>query len=356
MRRSITAFLNHPDIDAVRVIYNPADQALYEEAVDGIDILPPVAGGATRQESVRLGLESLAEFAPEKVLIHDAARPFVSANIITRVVAAITKGKSVIPALAVEDTLKKCSDDKVLHTVNRGDLMRAQTPQGFVYDEILDSHGKVKNESFTDDAAIYEHLGSEVTIVAGSQINFKITTKEDLERAQRMISNNYETRVGTGFDVHKFCEPKSKPNSIMLCGVAIPHDKSLEGHSDSDVGIHAIVDALLGAISAGDIGEHFPPSDDKYKGMASSVFLEHAAKLVRDKGGEICNIDVTLICEKPKLTDYKKQMCEQLAKILQISPDRVSVKATTTEGLGFTGRKEGIAAQAAASVRMSING
>jgi len=349
LRHSVLAFLNHPQIDAVCIIYNPDDQEFYDQAVGDLDILPPIKGGSTRQESVKLGLESLKELAPDKVLIHDAARPLVTKALISRVIDAIDDGQSVIPALAVEDTLKKCEDGKVIHTVNRSDLMRAQTPQGFIYNEILDSHSKVTGESFTDDAAIYEHLGNEVITVDGSQLNFKITTKDDLERAERMM-NNYETRIGTGFDVHKFFTEEK--TSIILCGVEIPHDKGLDGHSDADVGLHALTDALLGAIAKGDIGDHFPPSDDKYKDMNSSHFVKHAAELVRDKGGEISNIDLTIICEEPKLSPYKKQMRESIAKILQIPADRVSIKATTTEGLGAVGRKEGIAAQAAVSVRI----
>jgi 2-C-methyl-D-erythritol 4-phosphate cytidylyltransferase/2-C-methyl-D-erythritol 2,4-cyclodiphosphate synthase len=355
LRRSVLAFLEHPKIDAVRVAYNPADDDLYQKAVAGLDILPPIAGGVTRQDSVRLGLESLLEFSPQKVLIHDAARPFVSDDIISQVL----KHNAAIPAIAVEDTLKKTDGGKIVATVGRESLMRAQTPQGFLYRDILAAHKKVAGQSFTDDAAIYEHLGLEVAIVPGSQENFKITTEEDFIRAERMMTDNtnstrgvelVETRTGTGFDVHKFCAAKSPNNKIIICGVEVPHDMSLEGHSDADVGIHSVVDAILGAIAQGDIGDHFPPSDPKWKGADSKMFLEHARDLVHKKNGKIVNVDVTIICEKPKLMAYKKVMAAKLAEILGIENSRVSVKATTTEGLGFTGRGEGIAAQAIASV------
>ncbi len=355
LSHSVSTFSNHPDIDAVQVVYNPQDADLYNKSVKGMNVLPPVAGGKTRQESVRLGLEAIEKFSPKKVLIHDAARPLVTSDIITRVIAAIDKHKAIIPALHVEDTLKKTANGKILHTINRSDLMRAQTPQGFVYEDILESHRSVQEHEFTDDSAIEEHLGNQVTIIEGSQMNFKITTNEDLKRAEKLmeIEMPLEVRTGTGFDVHKFCQPKLESNNfIMLCGVKVPHHNSLEGHSDADVGLHSIVDALLGTICAGDIGEHFPPSDAKYKGMASCKFLEHTKTLLDEKSAKINNIDVTIICEKPKISPFKNEMRETVAKILAISPSRVSIKATTTEGLGFTGRKEGIAAQAIATITL----
>lgn len=352
LRHSVLAFLNHPEIDMVRVVYNENHQHLYYEAVRDLDLLPPIIGGKIRQESVLLGLEAIEEFSPKRVLIHDAARPLVSQKVISRVLNAIEKHKAVIPALHVEDTIKKCSGGKIEYTVNRTDLMRAQTPQGFFYRELLTAHNKVRDQEFSDDASINEHLNIPVHVVPGSQLNFKITTDDDLKRAERLIMRK-ETRVGIGYDVHSFIEPKkSKDNSIMLCGVEVKHNKSLNGHSDSDVGIHAIVDAILGAISKGDIGEHFPPSDAKYKNMSSSVFLEHARKLVGDADGRILNIDVTLICEEPKISPHKGMMIAELASILKIDVSRVSVKATTTEKLGFTGRKEGIAAQAIANIEL----
>jgi 2-C-methyl-D-erythritol 4-phosphate cytidylyltransferase/2-C-methyl-D-erythritol 2,4-cyclodiphosphate synthase len=352
LRRTIMAFKNNPKIDKIRVVFNEKDGDLYQSATAGLDILPPIQGGKTRQDSVRLGLESLLAFAPEKVLVHDAARPFISNEIINNVIDGISKNKGVVPAINICDTIKKCSGGKIVETVSRENLVSVQTPQGFLYQEILDAHQQVIGKSFTDDAAIFESLGFEVAVVAGAVDNFKVTESYDFERAERMMIA--ETRTGTGFDVHKFVDAKSSDNNIIICGVKVPHDKSLEGHSDADVGIHAVVDALLGAIAAGDIGEHFPPSEAKWKGVDSAVFLEHARDLVAQKNGRIINVDVTIICERPKLMPYKKEMAVRLAEILEIDSERVSVKATTTEGLGFTGRGEGIAAQAVVSCQLPV--
>lgn len=376
LRHSATAFLNHPQIDTVLVVYNPEHQDLYNAAVGDLPLLAPVAGGKTRQDSVRLGLEAIAKYNPQKVLIHDAARPMVDARIISDVINALDDTSGVIPAFSVPDTIKKCKNGKITATIPRDDLMLAQTPQGFVFEEIFDAHSKclslvvdsLSQESlndkrqtindkripnFTDDASLFEHLGKEVKIVAGSQNNFKITTENDLKKAEIIMGANFETRIGMGFDAHKFCEPKmAENNHIMLCGVQVPHTHSLEGHSDADVGLHAIVDALLGAIAAGDIGVHFPPTDMKWKGADSSIFLDYTGKLLAKAGASIINIDATLICEKPKILPHRDKMCETIARILGIEKSRVSVKATTTEGMGFTGRREGIAAQAIASVKV----
>lgn len=353
IHHTILQFVNHPKIDAVRVIYSPEHADIYQKSIAGLNVLSPIKGGASRQESVRLGLESLAEFSPKKVLIHDAARPFVSPNIISNVVNKLNNCDAAIPVILVEDTLKKIDNGQVSTTVSRDNLARAQTPQGFSYGKITQAHQTLKHMQLTDDASLFEQLNLSVETVLGQQGNFKITTEDDLKRAEKIMQKQYipDIRCGTGFDVHKFCEPKNlENNSIMLCGIAVPHDKSLKGHSDSDVAMHAVVDALLGAVSEGDIGEHFPPSDDSYKGMASEVFLKKAKELVEQKNGVILNIDVTIICENPKLQSYKKAMAAKLADILQIEKERVSVKATTTEKLGFTGRSEGIAAQSSASV------
>ncbi|PIR39258.1 MAG: bifunctional 2-C-methyl-D-erythritol 4-phosphate cytidylyltransferase/2-C-methyl-D-erythritol 2,4-cyclodiphosphate synthase [Alphaproteobacteria bacterium CG11_big_fil_rev_8_21_14_0_20_39_49] len=352
LRHTVLVFLNNPNIDGVLVVYNPNHKDLYDFAVGDLEVLAPASGGITRQESVRHGLEALKEYKPHKVLIHDAARPLVSDRIINAVIDAVSENIAVIPAVAVEDTLKKCENGKVTGTIDRTQIIRTQTPQGFIYKEILNCHNEAKGRNFTDDAAIKEYLGENVITVDGSQLNFKITTKEDFERAERIMSMKHKTKVGLGFDVHRFCEPKSEADKIMLCGVAVEHDKSLEGHSDADVGIHAVVDAILGAISEGDIGEHFPPSDDKYKGVSSDMFLEHACSLVAKKHGVINNIDITIICESPKISKYKKDMEKRIAQIAGIDYTNVNVKATTTEKLGFTGRGEGIAAQAVVSVDM----
>lgn len=354
LRHTVNAFLLHPHIDDVVIVYNPLHRDLYELSVGDLELAPPIVGGATRQESVRLGLEGIKNLKPHKVLIHDAARPLVSQEIISKVIDAIKTNISVIPAIPVADTLKKCIDGKVIKTVERKDLVHTQTPQGFIYDEILAAHKQVIETEFTDDAAIQEYFGNEVVTVAGSQINFKITTGEDFQRAEKIMHSDKKriTKIGQGFDAHKFCNPKSENNKIMLCGVEVPYEQSLEGHSDADVGLHAIVDAILGAISEGDIGEHFPPSDNKYKGMASHFFLEHAVALLEKKNGVINNIDVTIICERPKISEYKKDMEKRIAQIAGIDYTNVNVKATTTEKMGFTGRGEGIAAMAVVCVEI----
>jgi 2-C-methyl-D-erythritol 4-phosphate cytidylyltransferase/2-C-methyl-D-erythritol 2,4-cyclodiphosphate synthase len=350
LRHTVQLFLENENIDGVLVVYNPNHKDLYEFAVGDLDILSPVAGGITRQESVLHGLEAIKKYKPNKVLIHDAARPLVSQRIINSVIDAVNENVSVIPVVAIEDTLKRYENGKVTDTVDRTELIRAQTPQGFMFNEILKSHKEAKGMDFTDDASIQEHFLNEVTTIDGSQLNFKITTEEDFERAEKIMSIKHKTKVGIGFDVHKFCEPKNDNNKIMLCGIEVEHDKSLEGHSDADVGIHAVVDAILGSISQGDIGEHFPPSDDKYKNASSEIFLEKACYLLAQQHGTINNIDLTIICQSPKISEYKKDMEKRIAQIARIDYTNVSVKATTTEKLGFTGRGEGIAAQAVVSV------
>lgn len=354
LRRSVHAFLGHPRIDGVRVVIHPDDAALYAGAVDGLDLLPPVSGGATRQDSARLGLESLVAHDPAQVLIHDAARPFVSAEVISRVLDALAACPGAIPALPLVDTLKRSDNGsegeaRVAATVDRTGLWRAQTPQGFHFRPILEAHRRLAGEALTDDAAVAEHAGLAVALVEGDEGNVKLTTPEDFSRAE-LSADRDELRVGTGFDVHRF----ASGNQVMLCGVAVPHDHGLEGHSDADVGLHALTDALLGAIAGGDIGTHFPPSDPGWRGVASHLFVRHAAALVRAKGGAIVNADVTLICERPKVGPHRPAMVAAIAEMLGTDAGRISVKATTTEGLGFTGRREGIAAQAVVSVRVPV--
>ena len=348
LRRSCVAFLCHPRIDAVGAVIHPDDGELYAESTAGLEMLPPVHGGATRQDSCRNGLESIAELAPERVVIHDAARPFVGSASIDGVLDALVGAPAAVAAIPVTDTLKKASADyRIAGTVEREGLWRAQTPQGFHYAEILEAHRKLAAQSLTDDAAVAEVAGLAVALAPGSEDNFKLTTEEDLERAERMLGTG-DIRVGSGFDVHRFDEG----NAVMLCGISIKYEKSLTGHSDADVGLHAITDALLGAIGEGDIGSHFSPSDAKWRGADSAQFLRHAAGLVGRRGGEIRHLDVTLICEGPKIGPHREAMRARLAEIAGIGINRVSVKATTTEGLGFTGRGEGIAAQATATVRL----
>jgi 2-C-methyl-D-erythritol 4-phosphate cytidylyltransferase/2-C-methyl-D-erythritol 2,4-cyclodiphosphate synthase len=346
LRHTLAAFATNPEIDAVRAVIHPDDRQLYDMAAEGLAILEPVHGGASRQDSVRLGLESLKELGATKVLIHDGARPFVDAGTIGRVIAALDQHSAALPVVAVADTLKRGADGLVADTVDRSALYRAQTPQGFRYADILAAHLAVAGEELTDDAAVAERAGQAVSLVQGSEDNFKITTGADLARARFMFEGTGETRAGSGYDVHCFEEG----DGCWLCGILVPHDAKLKGHSDADVALHALTDAILGAIAAGDIGHHFPPTESRWKGAASDQFLAHAGSLVAAKGGRIINLDVTIICERPKIGPHRARMAARVADILGISQDRVSVKATTTEGLGFTGRREGIAAQAMASV------
>ena len=348
LRRSIMAFLSHPDVSAVRAVINPDHRVLYDQAVAGLDLSEPVAGGAVRQESVANGLESLAAQKPDFVLIHDAARPLVDHALIGRVIAALAAAPGAVPALPVADTLKKGDRGKISGTLDRAGLWRAQTPQGFRFAAILAAHRQAAGSELTDDAAVAERAGLAVAIVAGTEDNIKITTADDLARAGRLIGQG-ETRTGLGVDAHQF----GPGDHVMLCGVAVPFEFGLVGHSDADVGLHAATDALLGAIGDGDIGSHFPPSDAKWKGAKSEVFLRHAGERVEARGGRIVNLDVTLICEKPRIGPHRRAMVGRIAGILGIAEDRVSVKATTTDRMGFTGRAEGIAAQAVATVALS---
>jgi len=356
LRHSIQAFLNHPQISDVICVIHPDDVELYEQATIGLDLLNPVFGGETRQASIRKGLEELIDYNPSKVLIHDGVRPFISKRIINGILEKLESHPAVIPAIAVEDTIKKIGDGKIEWTLERENLWRAQTPQGFIYQDILNSHVAFKDLNFTDDSSLNEYAGIPVAIVPGSQNNFKITTEEDYERAKHMLPfliDEYreETRVGTGFDVHGFrAIEEGENNFIRICGAEIEFDKKILAHSDGDVGIHAIIDALLGAIGEGDIGEHFPPSEQKWKNCDSREMLKKVYELIQKSCVIISNIDVTIICEKPKITKYKLKMKEEISSILGISTKKINIKATTTEKLGFIGREEGIACQAVASV------
>ncbi|WP_193170615.1 bifunctional 2-C-methyl-D-erythritol 4-phosphate cytidylyltransferase/2-C-methyl-D-erythritol 2,4-cyclodiphosphate synthase [Nisaea nitritireducens] len=347
LRHAVLRFRAHPEIGTIRVVIDPDHRDLYEQAVAGIDLAPPVEGGAERSQSVLNGLRALLDEAPERILIHDAARPFVDSAVIDRVIAALNNAPGAIPALPVPDTLKQACglNTPITGTVDRSTLFRAQTPQGFHYRALLDAHEAAESHT-TDDAALLEASGQEVLLVEGAESLFKITTEADLLRAESMMASHMEPRVGTGFDVHRL----GPGETITLCGIEIAHDRTLIGHSDADVGLHAITDALLGAIADGDIGSHFPPSDPQWKGAASDQFLMHARDLVLHKGGRITHIDVTLICEQPKIGPHRPAMRQRIAEIMALPESRISVKATTSEKLGFTGRGEGIAAQAAATV------
>lgn len=352
LRHAAAAFATHPRIDGVLVAIRPEDRKLFDQAMSGLSLLPAVPGGAERQDSVRLGLEALAARQPDRVLIHDGARPFPDAALIDRVIDGLDRASAAIPALPLGDTIKRAADGRVLETIDRSQLWRAQTPQGFHFNAILTAHRQMAGRVLTDDAAVAEAAGLAPLIVLGSEENLKVTTAEDLAAAERLLAaHQADVRVGQGFDVHPF----GPGDHVMVCGVAIPHEVAPVGHSDADVGLHALTDAVLGAIGAGDIGMHFPPSDPRWRGASSDRFLAYAATLVRERGGMIAAVDVTIICERPKIAPHRDRMIERVAEILGISPDRVSVKATTTERLGFTGRGEGIAAQAVATIRLPLS-
>jgi 2-C-methyl-D-erythritol 4-phosphate cytidylyltransferase/2-C-methyl-D-erythritol 2,4-cyclodiphosphate synthase len=351
LRHAAQQFASHPAVTGVRVVYHPDDRALYEGATAGLDLLTPVHGGAARQDSVRLGLESLASLAPARVLIHDGARPFVDHALVDRVLAALDEAPGAIPALPLRDTVKRGRDGSIEATLDRSSLWRAQTPQGFRYDAILEAHRRCVGSELPDDAAVAETAGLTVRLVEGDEENFKVTTSDDLVRAERvMAARQGDVRIGQGFDVHAF----GPGDHVWLCGVRVPFDHGLVGHSDADVGLHALTDALLGALGAGDIGQHFPPSDPQWRGASSDRFLRHAADLVAAAGGAVAHVDLTLICERPKIGPHREAMIRRVAEILSLPAGRVSVKATTTEGLGFTGRHEGIAGQAVATIRLPL--
>lgn len=349
LRWTLEAFARHPRVSAIQVAIGAEQDKPYAETVQGLDVLPPVIGGATRQESVRLGLEALANSAPDIVLIQDGARPLATAKLIDGVIAALESGAdAAVPLLAVADTLKRNEDGKWT-TVSREGLHRAQTPQGFKYAKILRAHRHFAAQDVTDDMSLAELAGLHIEAVAGEDGNMKVTTPEDFALAEAHLRARLgESRTGMGYDVHRF----APGDHVWLCGVKVPHDHALEGHSDADTGLHALTDAILGAIGEGDIGQHFPPSDERWRGAPSWKFLDHAASLVRGKGGAIAHCDVTIICERPKVGPHREAMRARISEILMLDIGRVSVKATTTEGLGFEGRREGLAAQAVATVRL----
>jgi len=349
LRWTLEALARQTDVTAIQVAIGPEQEALYADAVAGLNLRAPIVGGATRQESVRLGLEALADAVPDIVLIHDAARPLVSDRLIAAVIASLEAGAdAAVPLLPVADTLKK-HDGSAWNTVSRDGLHRAQTPQGFRFAKILRAHRHFAQRNVTDDMALAELAGLHIREVAGEEENLKITTPEDFVRAEAQLRAKLgESRTGMGYDVHKFVAG----DHVWLCGIKVAHGHALEGHSDADVGLHALTDAILGAIGEGDIGVHFPPSDERWRGAPSWKFLDHAASLVRRKGGAIVHCDVTLICERPKVGPHREAMRARIADILSLDIARVSVKATTTEGLGFAGRQEGLAAQAVATVRL----
>jgi 2-C-methyl-D-erythritol 4-phosphate cytidylyltransferase / 2-C-methyl-D-erythritol 2,4-cyclodiphosphate synthase len=349
LRYAVASLAEHRLIDGVLVVIRSEDQGLYDRAVAGLPLLTPVAGGPTRQDSVRLGLEVLTVHRPARVLIHDGARPFPDAALVDRVIDGLDRASAAIPCLPLSDTIKRVEEGVIRETIDRSALWRAQTPQGFHFEAILAAHRAAMGRDLTDDAAVAEAAGLTPLLVDGSEDNRKVTTMEDLAAAERLLmARQGDLRVGHGFDVHAF----GPGNRVRICGVEIAHEASLVGHSDADVGLHSLTDAVLGAIGAGDIGMHFSPGDPRWRGAASDQFLQHAVELVRERGGTVASVDVTIICERPKIGPYRAAMIERVAAILGIAPSRVSIKATTTDKLGFTGRGEGVAAQAVATVRL----
>ncbi len=329
----------------VALLQPVGDPGAIAHALAGLDYLPPASGGATRQDSVRTGLEALASHAPDIVLVHDAARPVIPPGTIPALLAALETAAGAIPALPIADTIKRVAGDRITATIPRDGLFRAQTPQAFRFPVLIAAH-RAASGQVTDDAALLEAAGHPVAIVPGSEDNIKLTYPEDLMRLERVFAAHLIPRVGTGFDVHALATGRP----LILCGVAVPHEKGLAGHSDADVGIHALCDAIYGALAEGDIGRHFPPSEAAWKDADSARFLAHAAGRIAVRGGVLAHADVTLICERPRIAPHAEAMRARLAAILGTDLARISVKATTTEKLGFTGRGEGIAAQAAATI------
>lgn len=346
LRWSVEA-LQNAGADEVVIVVAPGEDARTAGVLAGLSNWRAVAGGAARADSVRAGLSALTCAPDQPVLIHDAARPLLSQAVIERLLAALDTADGALPALPVADSLRRGESGQMAGVVERDGLWRAQTPQAFRRQTIEHAYaGWSSSDAPTDEAVVVERNGGRVVLIEGDQRLMKLTYPEDFAMAEALLPR--QTRIGSGYDVHRW----GPGGSVWLCGVEVPHDQTLIGHSDADVGLHALTDALLGAIAQGDIGDHFPPSDPKWKGAASDRFLQHAADLVAARGGRIINVDVTLICEQPKVKPHRQAMRERIAAILALPLDAVSVKATTTEGLGFTGRGEGMAAQAVATVDM----
>ena len=345
LRHAAEALLAEGLVSALQPVAPAGEEALVANLLAGLPCLPVVAGGATREDSVRAGLEAIAVEAPDYVLVHDAARPVIPRGTIPALLAALEAHAGAIPAQPVADTLKRVSSGVVETTVPREGLFRAQTPQAFRYEALCVAHA-ARAGAVTDDASLLEALGQPVAIVPGSERNVKITWPEDLARVEAYMMARMMPRTGTGFDVHRLVAGRP----LILCGINVPHDLGLDGHSDADVGLHALCDAIYGALAEGDIGRWFPPSQSDWKDADSAAFLRHAAGRVAARGGVLVHVDVTLICERPKIAPHADAMRARIAELTGLEVAAVSVKATTTERLGFTGRGEGIAAQAAATI------
>ncbi len=353
IRPSLARFALHHAIDAVQPVIHPDDEAMFQTASAGLDLLPAVHGGATRQGSVQAGMEALVARRPDIVLVHDAARPFLSDALVTRAIAAAHASGAAVPAIAVADTVKKVdAAGAIIATIDRTDLRMVQTPQAFAFALLLEAHRRAAaagREDFTDDAALAEWAGQRVTVFDGEAGNVKLTTSDDFARAETLrLAALADVRTGSGFDVHAFADG----DHVMLAGVRIPHSRGVTGHSDADVALHALVDAVLGALAEGDIGQHFPPNDPRWRGVSSDRFLAFACERVRARSGMIAHLDVTIVCEAPRISLHRDAMRARIAAIAGIPLARVAVKATTSEKLGFTGRSEGIVAMATATVRL----
>jgi 2-C-methyl-D-erythritol 4-phosphate cytidylyltransferase/2-C-methyl-D-erythritol 2,4-cyclodiphosphate synthase len=353
IRRTLMAFTAHPDIDAVQPVIHPDDESRFAAAAAGLSVLRPTHGGTTRQASVHAGLEALADRAPDIVLVHDAARPFASAALLDRAIAAGRTGAA-IPGLAVSDTVKAVdAAGRVVETLDRGRLRTVQTPQAFVYPALLAAHRKAAaagRDDFTDDAALAEWAGMSVAVFEGEAGNVKLTTQDDFRRAEaELLAALGDVRVGSGYDVHAFAETG---DHVWLGGVKIPHSRGVVGHSDADVALHALVDAILGALADGDIGVHFPPSDPQWRGASSDRFVAFAVERVRARGGRIAHVDITVVAEAPRLGPHRDAIRARVAEIVGLTPDRVGLQATTSERMGFIGRAEGLVAYATATVRL----
>ncbi len=356
IRWTLKAFAEHPGIAHVQPVIAAGHEARFADAASGLAVEAPVIGGATRQASSHIGIEAVARHHPDKVLVHDAARPFASHELISQVIAGLDRHPGVVPGLSIADTLKHAPGGLVQRTADRAGLWSVQTPQGFDFKAILAAHraaiaGGVTD--LTDDSAVAERAGIEVAIIPGRNENRKITTGEDVEEADQLLRKKNlarlpDIRVGQGIDIHPF----APGNAVILCGVRIPHSHRLRGHSDADAALHALTDAILGALGEADIGTHFPPSDPRWTDAASVRFLEFAVHEVERRGGLIANVDVTILAEAPRIAPQIAAMKAVLAPLLRLSPDRIAIKATTTEKLGAIGRGEGIAAFASATLRL----
>ena len=344
LRWAVQSLIRHPAVQSVRVVIGKGQRDLAFAALDGLDVGDPIEGGAERADSVRAGLSAIQG---EAVLVHDAARPFCPAAVVDRLVASLEFYEGAAPVLAVGDTLARAGGT-LEDVVDRSGLVRVQTPQAFRLEALKSAYEGWSGPSPTDETTVVRAAGMQVATVEGDPALTKLTLSADFERAEQWLAGRFSPRTGMGFDVHAF----AGNGPLMLGGIEVPHSRGLAGHSDADVVLHAITDALLGAGGLGDIGEHFPPSDSRWKGAASSLFLAHAAELLRARGAIIDHVDCTVIAEAPKIGPHRNAIRTRIAEIAGLSIEQVSIKATTTEGLGFTGRSEGIAAQAVASIRI----